>query len=109
MSEMKDMVAGINVDVDDLVRVRSQLSGINLRNIKRRTSFRSGAREARIRGRGMEYEESRAYVFGDDVRKVLRSFWCRGSLCHDHSSFTRGSRNAYVRSTNKLNRIRNPA
>ena len=70
MPDLTNTIPGISVNVDDLVRVRSQLSGINLRNIKRRTSFRSGAREARLRGRGMEYEESRAYVFGDDVRTM---------------------------------------
>ena len=70
MAIATDTTSGISVEVDDLVRVRSQLAGIYLKNIQRRTSFRSGAREARLRGRGMEYEESRAYVFGDDVRTM---------------------------------------
>ena len=62
--------SGITVDVEDLVRVQAQLSGISLNNLRRRSSFRSGARETRFRGRGMEYQESRAYVAGDDVRTM---------------------------------------
>ncbi len=63
-------IPGITVEVEDLVRVQAQLSGISLNDLRRRSSFRSGARETRHRGRGMEYEESRAYVAGDDVRTM---------------------------------------
>ena len=70
MSASLDKVAGVDVDVDDLVAVRAQLSGIPLAAMRRRASYRSGARDTRVRGRGMEYEESRAYVPGDDVRTM---------------------------------------
>ena len=70
MDDRTDNVPGIDIKVDDLVRVRGQLSGLALANNQRRASYRSGAREVRIRGRGMEYEESRAYVYGDDVRTM---------------------------------------
>lgn len=70
MDDRSSHVPGINIEVDDLVRVRAQLSGLRLANSQRRASYRSGAREVRIRGRGMEYEESRAYVSGDDVRTM---------------------------------------
>ena len=70
MNDRADNVPGIDIKVDDLVRVRGQLSGLALANNLRRASYRSGAREVRIRGRGMEYEESRAYVYGDDVRTM---------------------------------------
>ena len=70
MDDRADSVPGIDIKVDDLVRVRGQLSGLALANSQRRTSYRSGAREVRVRGRGMEYEESRAYVYGDDVRTM---------------------------------------
>jgi len=65
-----DSIPGITVDVEDLVAVQAQLSGFSLNNLRRRSSFRSGARDTRYRGRGMEYEESRAYVAGDDVRTM---------------------------------------
>lgn len=70
MDSRVNHVPGIDIEVDDLVRVRGQLSGLRLTNSQRRASYRSGAREVRIRGRGMEYEESRAYVSGDDVRTM---------------------------------------
>lgn len=66
MNDRSSHVPGINIEVDDLVRVRGQLSGLRLVSGQRR----SGAREVRVRGRGMEYEESRAYVSGDDVRTM---------------------------------------
>ena len=70
MTAPADKLAGISIEVDDLVRIRSHLSGMSLASIRRRASFRSGARDTRTRGRGMEYEESRAYVAGDDVRTM---------------------------------------
>ena len=70
MATRVDKVAGIDVDVDDLIAVRGQLAGIPLAAMRRRASYRSGARDTRVRGRGMEYEESRAYVPGDDVRTM---------------------------------------
>jgi uncharacterized protein (DUF58 family) len=68
MATNADKLPGISIEVDELVRIRSHLSGISLSNIRRRASYRSGARDTRTLGRGMEYEESRAYVPGDDVR-----------------------------------------
>ena len=70
MAARGDRIHGINIDLEDLVQVRNHLSGITINAIRRRASYRSGAREARVRGRGMEYEESRAYVSGDDVRTM---------------------------------------
>ena len=70
MDDMADNVPGLSIKVDELVRVRGQLSGLPLTTSQRRASYRSGAREVPVRGRGMEYEESRAYVYGDDVRTM---------------------------------------
>ena len=70
MKDRASHVPGINIEVDELVRIRSQLPGLRLLSSQRRASYRSGAREVRIRGRGMEYEESRAYVPGDDFRTM---------------------------------------
>lgn len=70
MDAQVDRIAGVSLDIEDLIRVRGQLTGLSLSNILRRSSYRSGARETRIRGRGMEYEESRVYVAGDDMRTM---------------------------------------
>ncbi|MDH3761951.1 MAG: DUF58 domain-containing protein [Gammaproteobacteria bacterium] len=70
MATNADKLPGISVDVEDLVRIRGHLSGMSLSSVRRRASYRAGARDTRMRGRGMEYEESRAYVAGDDVRTM---------------------------------------
>ncbi len=70
MAAAADNIPGISIDVEDLVAVRGQLGNLSLHDLRRRSSYRSGARETRIRGRGMEYEESRAYIPGDDMRTM---------------------------------------
>jgi uncharacterized protein (DUF58 family) len=65
-----DRIPGITIDVDELIAVRARLDRLTLRQIRRHASTHSDARAMRLRGRGMEYEESRAYVFGDDVRTL---------------------------------------
>jgi len=70
MTSPADNIPGISIEVDDLIRVRGRLNGISQARIRRRSSYHSGAREMRMRGRGMEYEESRAYVYGDDFRTI---------------------------------------
>lgn len=63
-------IPGVHVEIEDLVALQGSLVGLSLRHLRRRLSFRAGARETRVRGRGMEYEESRAYAPGDDVRTM---------------------------------------
>jgi uncharacterized protein (DUF58 family) len=65
-----DKIPGISIEVEELVSVRGLLSGLSSSKIRRRSSYRSGARDRPVRGRGMEYEESRAYVSGDDVKAM---------------------------------------
>ena len=69
MAATANKIPGVSVDVDDLIAIRSQLKDL-YRSRVRRHSTRSGAREVQLRGRGMDYEESRAYVYGDDVRAM---------------------------------------
>lgn len=70
MSAQADKIAGVSIELQDLLEVRARLAGLSFTGIRRRPGFRSGARHARVRGRGMEYEESRAYVAGDDMRTM---------------------------------------
>ena len=70
MNSNGDRIPGVNVDVEELVRVRAQLADVSLDSIRRRSTHRPGSRQTRVRGRGMEYEESRAYVSGDDFRTM---------------------------------------
>lgn len=77
-----EKIPGIHVDVEDLVRIQGHLSGLSLSRIRQQASFRSGARDTRQRGRGMEYEESRAYVAGDDVRTMDWRVMARSGDAH---------------------------
>ena len=61
-------IDGVTVDVDDLINVRLYLSGLSLHHFHKTTA--RGTQRTRVRGRGMEYEESRAYVAGDDVKAM---------------------------------------
>ena len=70
MNQTVEKTNGVTVEVEDLIKLRSQISGLSLKRIRHRTTRNSGTRQTRIRGRGMEYEESRAYVPGDDVRTM---------------------------------------
>jgi hypothetical protein len=70
MATRVENVPGISILVDDLIAVRNQLGNLARSRLRRRIGSHSGAREIQLRGRGMEYEESRAYVYGDDVRTM---------------------------------------
>jgi uncharacterized protein (DUF58 family) len=70
MAATADNIPGISIDVDDLIAIRTRLSGLSGARIRRQTSNHAGARELHLRGHGMEYAESRAYVYGDDVRTM---------------------------------------
>ena len=63
-------IPGISIDVDELIEVRTRLSGMSAAKVRRRPGSYPGTREMLQRGRGMEYAESRAYVYGDDVRTM---------------------------------------
>jgi len=82
MASAARKIPGISVEVEDLLKVQGHLSGLSLSSIRRRSSLRSGARETRVRGRGMEYEESRAYVAGDDMRTMDWRVMARSGEAH---------------------------
>ena len=64
----KDKIEGVDIDLDDLLNIQSCLGGLSLRHLKRLNAITNGSRQICHRGRGMEYQESRAYVVGDDTR-----------------------------------------
>lgn len=70
MAANTDKVSGVSIDVDELIEVRARLSGLPGARIRCRPGARPGPHELLRRGRGMEYAESRAYVYGDDVRTM---------------------------------------
>lgn len=60
----------IQVTAKTLVQTRRHVRQFNLAGIKKATSAISGLHDSRFRGRGMDYQESRAYQAGDDIRNM---------------------------------------
>jgi len=60
---------GLAVTVEELIAQQQYLPYLTYRQNKI-TSKRSGNNKSAFRGRGMEFEEVRAYIFGDDVRDI---------------------------------------
>lgn len=61
---------GIVASVDELVRQRSQAGRAQIAPAGRVRTLQSGSYRSAFRGRGMEFDESRAYQAGDDVRAI---------------------------------------
>lgn len=55
---------------DDLIALRGRGEGIDLQRRSPARATRAGAHLSRFRGRGMDYQESRGYQPGDDVRRM---------------------------------------
>jgi len=62
--------AGVYVDVDHLVRLQFQARGISFLPSQPVHSLLMGRHRSRIRGRGLDFEEIRGYLPGDDVRSI---------------------------------------
>ena len=61
---------GLFVTIDELVAERKNASYIRGLNTRLATSRQAGDVKSAFKGRGMEFEEIRAYNFGDDVRDI---------------------------------------
>ncbi len=65
-SELK----GVYADLDDLIRLQHQASGFSFLPKQPITSLLSGRHASRLRGRGLNFEEIRRYLPGDDIRSM---------------------------------------
>jgi uncharacterized protein (DUF58 family) len=61
---------GAYVELDSLVAMQFQASGFSLRHNQPVRSLLFGRRASHVRGRGLDFEELRSYVSGDDVRSI---------------------------------------
>ena len=62
--------SAVAVTIDELISLKSLIRGISLTSARVKNSFITGAHPSRFRGRGMDFQESRAYQPGDDVRSM---------------------------------------
>ncbi|HEV8551490.1 MAG TPA: DUF58 domain-containing protein [Polyangiaceae bacterium] len=61
---------GVFVELDELVALRSQARHSSFLPRQPVRSLLAGRRASKLRGRGLDFEELRAYVPGDDVRSI---------------------------------------
>ncbi|MEN8137396.1 MAG: DUF58 domain-containing protein [Bacteroidota bacterium] len=61
---------GVFLTIEDLVYYSYVARNIHLRKNAKVNSIMAGRHASRLRGRGMDFEESRAYVKGDDIRNI---------------------------------------
>ena len=62
--------SAVAVTIDELIALKSAIRGISLTSARVKNSSITGVHPSRFRGRGMDYQESRAYQPGDDVRSM---------------------------------------
>ena len=63
-------LAGVTFSTAHLVGLRERAAGLSLDAHRSNRGGRAGVRVSRLRGRGMEYSESRVYLPGDDIRSI---------------------------------------
>lgn len=68
-ADLKNENQGLSVTVEELIAEQQYLPYLTYKQNKV-TSNRAGGVKSAFRGRGMEFEEVRAYIFGDDVRDI---------------------------------------
>ncbi len=61
---------GVAVSIEELLRLRDQAAGLCFSPQRRVLSTQAGGYVSPYRGRGMEFEEVRAYQPGDDIRNM---------------------------------------
>ena len=61
---------GLHVNADELIRLRLLADKLSLPGQRRSASQQGGPQYSRFRGRGIDYQESRGYQPGDDIRTM---------------------------------------
>ena len=67
---MREPVPGVYASLDDLVRLQWRARGFTFRPRQPVHSLLAGRHGSRMRGRGLDFEELRDYLPGDDVRAI---------------------------------------
>lgn len=70
MSQERDANYGVVASLDELVRQRSPFRSVGITPTGRVRTLQSGSYDSAFHGRGMEFDESREYQAGDDVRTI---------------------------------------
>jgi uncharacterized protein (DUF58 family) len=61
---------GVYADLDELIRLQCKVHGVSFLPRQPVQSLLAGRRASRLRGRGLDFEEIRRYIPGDDIRNM---------------------------------------
>ncbi len=61
---------GVYADLDELIRLQFKVYGVSFLPRQPVQSLLAGRRASRLRGRGLDFEEIRCYIPGDDIRTM---------------------------------------
>ena len=65
-----EKIRGLSVSLDELIGMRRYVNYMKPKTAKKTSSLLAGDVKSAFKGRGLEFEEIRAYAFGDDVRDM---------------------------------------
>ncbi|MGK0442784.1 MAG: hypothetical protein ACJA0N_002603 [Pseudohongiellaceae bacterium] len=63
-------VQGAYIELDDLISARFAAKDLNLQHRRKALNLLAGPNKTNFRGRGIDFEEVRAYQAGDDIRSI---------------------------------------
>jgi len=66
----ESMSPGVYADLDELIRLQFKVHGFSFLPKQPVQSLLAGRRASRLRGRGLDFEEIRRYIPGDDIRTM---------------------------------------
>jgi uncharacterized protein (DUF58 family) len=66
----KTTTPGVYADLDELIRLQFKIHGFSFLPKQPVQSLLAGRRASRLRGRGLDFEEIRRYIPGDDIRTM---------------------------------------
>ena len=70
MPETASAKAGVYVTLEQLVRLQNRTSGFSFLPRQPVRSLLAGRHASKVRGRGLNFEEIRRYLPGDDIRQI---------------------------------------
>jgi uncharacterized protein (DUF58 family) len=76
------LITDINVDISQLIALQRAAEHVALINKKSVQTARSGSYLSHIRGRGMDFDETRGYQAGDDIRFMDWRVMARSGRAH---------------------------
>ncbi|ARN76171.1 DUF58 domain-containing protein [Oceanicoccus sagamiensis] len=69
-NRLEQRLSGAYIDLDDMISARFAAKDLKLQQRRKALSLLAGPNKTNFRGRGIDFEEVRAYQAGDDIRTI---------------------------------------